>query len=60
MKWHDNAISVKWHDNAFKTVQKEMLSVNTAQQGAQDKIRFSKSTILTFKLETKIVSYYFF
>lgn len=40
-------------------MQKEMLSVNTARQGAQDKIRFSESTILTFKPDTKIASYYF-
>lgn len=40
-------------------MQKELLSVNTAQRGAQDKIRFSESAILTFKPDTKIVYYYF-
>lgn len=36
-----------------------MLSVNIARQGAQDKIRLSESTTLTFKPDTQIVSYYF-
>lgn len=48
-----------WLDNAFKKVQEEILSVNTAHQGVQDKIRFFKTTILTFEPNTEIVSYYF-
>lgn len=43
----------------FKKVQKEILTVNTAQQGAQEEIIFSESTILIFERDTKIVSCYF-
>lgn len=34
---------------SLKKTQKEILPVNTAQQGAQDKIRFYESEILAFK-----------
>lgn len=54
-----DSVNCTQHGSVFEKVQKEMLSVNTAQQGAQDEIRFSESTIPSFKPDTKIVSYYF-
>lgn len=43
----------------LKKVQKEILTINTAQQGAQEEIIFSESTILIFETDTKIFSCYF-